>query len=132
MEQNTEEKNGGGHGECCSAHQRSLGSMSLSMAKARTDCSGRNPLCSCAESARETVAEYPRRLAAFGCISVPERLERCVGKYPEKLWVKIPNYFCLRDLRRNKIPSYVGSITTSHFGNVAERFQHCVSSSRTS
>jgi len=26
---------------------------------------------------------------------VPERLERGVGKYPEKLWVRIPNYFCL-------------------------------------
>jgi hypothetical protein len=26
---------------------------------------------------------------------VSERLERCVGKHPEKLWIKIPNYFCL-------------------------------------
>src|SRR5438552_2173873 len=35
------------------------------------------------------------------------------------------------DLRINKIPPYVGSITTSHFGNVSERFQNCCSSSRT-
>ena len=34
-------------------------------------------------------------LVAFFCLSVPERLERCVGTHPEKLWVKIPNYFCL-------------------------------------
>ena len=38
----------------------------------------------------------------------------------------------IRDLRINKIPPYVGSITTSHFGNVSERFQNCCSSSRTS
>ena len=38
----------------------------------------------------------------------------------------------LRDLRINTIPPYVGSITTSHFGNVSERFQNCFSSSRTS
>src|SRR5439155_13467908 len=37
----------------------------------------------------------------------------------------------LGDLRINKIPPYVGSITTSHFGNVSERFQNCFSSSRT-
>jgi len=38
----------------------------------------------------------------------------------------------VRDLRINTIPPYVGSITTSHFGNVSERFQNCFSSSRTS
>jgi hypothetical protein len=41
------------------------------------------------------VAKYQIHLAAFLCIPVSERLERCVGKHPEKLWVKIPNYFCL-------------------------------------
>ena len=30
---------------------------------------------------------------------MPERLERGVGKYPEKLWVRIPNYFCLSAYR---------------------------------
>ena len=37
-----------------------------------------------------------------------------------------------RALRINKIPPYVGSITTSHFGKVSERFQNCCSSSKTS
>src|SRR5438093_10532766 len=48
-----------------------------------------------AESHRDTLAKYQIHLAAFLCIPGAERLERCVGKHPKKLWVKIPNYFCL-------------------------------------
>src|SRR6266446_4392015 len=69
--------------------------MSPSMEKERVDHQVLNSVLSGTESDRDTLAEYQIRLAAFFCISVPERLERCVGKYPEKLWVKIPNYFCL-------------------------------------
>src|SRR5256886_16549778 len=69
--------------------------MSPSMEKARIDHQVLNPLFSGTEPDRNTLAEYQIHLAAFFCISVPEHLERCVGKHPEKLWVKIPNYFCL-------------------------------------
>src|SRR6267378_3809473 len=69
--------------------------MSPSMEKERVDHQVLNSVLSGTESDRDTLAEYQIRLAAFFCISVPERLERGVGKYPEKLWVRIPNYFCL-------------------------------------
>src|SRR6266446_8133972 len=74
--------------------------MSPSMEKERVDHQVLNSVLSGTESDRDTLAEYQIRLAAFFCISVPERLERCVGKYPEKLWVKIPNYFCLSAYQR--------------------------------
>src|SRR6266581_458064 len=69
--------------------------MSPSMEKARIDHQVLNPLFSGTEPDRNTLAEYQIHLAAFFGISVPECLERCIGKHPEKLWVKIPNYFCL-------------------------------------
>jgi integrase/recombinase XerD len=65
------------------------------MEKGRIDHQVPHSIFSRTESDRNTLAEYQIRLAAFFCISVHERLERCVGKHPEKLWVKIPNYFCL-------------------------------------
>jgi hypothetical protein len=65
------------------------------MEKARRHQQVCNPVCSCTASDRNTLAAYHIHLAAFFGIAVPERLERCVGKHPEKLWVKIPNYFCL-------------------------------------
>src|SRR5436190_6957716 len=69
--------------------------MSPSLEKERIDHQILNPIFSGTEPDRDTLAEYQIHLAAFFCISVPECLGRCVGKHPEKLWVKIPNYFCL-------------------------------------
>src|SRR5436190_20321662 len=69
--------------------------MSPSMEKERIDHQILNLIFSGTEPDRNTLAEYQIHLAAFFCISVPECLGRCVGKHPEKLWVKIPNYFCL-------------------------------------
>src|ERR1051325_2835120 len=69
--------------------------MSPSMEKERIDHQVLNPLFSGTESHRDTLAEYQIRLAAFFCISVSQRVDRGVRKHPEKLWVKIPNYFCL-------------------------------------
>src|SRR6058998_2074070 len=69
--------------------------MSPSMEKERIDHQILNPIFSRTEPERNTLAEYHIHLAAFFCISVPECLGECVGKHPEKLWVKIPNYFCL-------------------------------------
>src|SRR5205814_8349716 len=69
--------------------------MSPALEKERIDHQILNPIFSGTEPDRDTLAEYQIHLAAFFCISVPECLGRCVGKHPEKLWVKIPNYFCL-------------------------------------
>src|SRR6266446_4701389 len=69
--------------------------MSPSMEKARIDHQVLNSIFSGTEPDRNTLAQYQIRLAAFFGISVYKRLERCVGTHPEKLWVKIPNYFCL-------------------------------------
>src|SRR5215831_20256634 len=69
--------------------------MSPSMEKERVDHQVLNPVLSGTEPDRNTLAAYQIRLAAFFGISVYKRLERCVGTHPEKLWVKIPNYFCL-------------------------------------
>src|SRR5215468_5072128 len=69
--------------------------MSPSMEKERVDHQVLNPVLSGTEPDRNTLAAYQIRLAAFFGISVYQRLERCVGTHPEKLWVKIPNYFCL-------------------------------------
>src|SRR6266508_1984653 len=69
--------------------------MSVSMEKARIDHQVLTPICSRPEPDRNTLAEYQIHLATFFGISVPECLGRCVGTHPEKLWVKIPNYFCL-------------------------------------
>src|SRR6266704_886571 len=69
--------------------------MSPSMEKARIDHQVLNSIFSGTEPDRNPVAKYQIRLAAFFGISVYKRLERCVGTHPEKLWVKIPNYFCL-------------------------------------
>src|SRR5204863_9453401 len=69
--------------------------MSPALEKERIDHQILNPIFSGTEPDRDTLAEYKIHLAAFFCISVPECLGRCVGKHPEKLWVKIPNYFCL-------------------------------------
>src|ERR1043166_3367866 len=69
--------------------------MSPSMEKERVDHQVLTPVLSGTEPDRNTVAAYQIRLAAFFGISVYKRLERCVGTHPEKLWVKIPNYFCL-------------------------------------
>src|SRR6266508_4269844 len=69
--------------------------MSVSMEKARIDHQVLTPIFSRTEPDRNTLAEYQIHLATFFGISVPECLGRCVGTHPEKLWVKIPNYFCL-------------------------------------
>src|SRR5262249_17240818 len=69
--------------------------MSPSMEKERVDHQVLNPVLSGTEPDRNTLPAYQIRLAAFFGISVYKRLERCVGTHPEKLWVKIPNYFCL-------------------------------------
>src|SRR5262252_7086271 len=69
--------------------------MSPSMEKEGIDYEVFKHIFSRAESHRDTLAKYQIHLAAFLCIPVSERLERCLGKHPEKLWVKIPNYFCL-------------------------------------
>src|SRR4030095_14041149 len=69
--------------------------MSPSMEKERIDHQVLNSIFSGTEPDRNTLAKYQIRLAAFFGISVYKRLERCVGTHPEKLWVKIPNYFCL-------------------------------------
>jgi hypothetical protein len=69
--------------------------MSPSMEKERIDHQILNPIFSGTEPDRNILAEYHIHMAAFFCISVPECLGRGVGKHPEKLWVKIPNYFCL-------------------------------------
>src|SRR5216683_3428698 len=69
--------------------------MSPSMEKARIDHQILTPIFSGTEPDRNTLADYQIHLAAFFGISVPECLGRCVGTHPEKLWVKIPNYFCL-------------------------------------
>src|SRR6266705_2415823 len=69
--------------------------MSPSMEKARIDHQVLHSIFSGTEPDRNPVAKYQIRLAAFFGISVYKRLERCVGTHPEKLWVKIPNYFCL-------------------------------------
>src|SRR6266478_7282907 len=69
--------------------------MSVSIEKARIDHQVLTPIFSRTEPDRNTLAEYQIHLAAFFGISVPECLGRCVGTHPEKLWVKIPNYFCL-------------------------------------
>src|SRR5215470_8726680 len=69
--------------------------MSPSMEKDGIDYEVFKHIFSRAESDRDTLAKDQIHLAAFLCIPVSERLERCLGKHPEKLWVKIPNYFCL-------------------------------------
>src|SRR5258705_854543 len=69
--------------------------MSVAMEKARIDHQVLTRIFSRTEPDRSPVAEYQMRLATFFSISVPECLGRCVGTHPEKLWVKIPNYFCL-------------------------------------
>src|SRR5262252_11114359 len=69
--------------------------MSPSMEKEGIDYEVFKHIFSRAESDRDTLAKDQIHLAAFLCIPVSERLERCLGKHPEKLWVKIPNYFCL-------------------------------------
>src|SRR5215468_5564700 len=69
--------------------------MSPSMEKERVDHQVLNPVLSGTEPDRNTLAAYQIRLAAFFGLSVYKRLERCIGTHPEKLWVKIPNYFCL-------------------------------------
>src|SRR5216683_4265714 len=69
--------------------------MSPSMEKARIDHQVLTPIFSGTEPDRNTLADYQIHLAAFFGISVPECLGRGVGTHPEKLWVKIPNYFCL-------------------------------------
>src|SRR2546427_12684034 len=69
--------------------------MSPSLEKERIDHQVLHPIFSGTEPDRNTLAEYQIHLAAFFGISVYKRLERCVGTHPEKLWVKIPNYFCL-------------------------------------
>src|SRR2546428_10126493 len=69
--------------------------MSPALEKERIDHQILNLIFSGTEPDRNTLAEYQIHLAAFFCISVPECLGRGVGKHPEKLWVKIPNYFCL-------------------------------------
>src|SRR2546426_11841513 len=63
--------------------------------KIRIDHQVLNSIFSGTEPDRNTLAQYQIRLAAFFGISVYKRLERCVGTHPEKLWVKIPNHFCL-------------------------------------
>jgi hypothetical protein len=65
------------------------------MEKERIDHQALNPIFAGTEPDRNTLAEYQIRLAAFFGISVYKRLKRCLGTHPEKLWVKIPNYFCL-------------------------------------
>jgi hypothetical protein len=65
------------------------------MEQERIDHQVLNPVFSGTEPDRNTLAEYQIRLDAFFGISVYKRLERCIGTHPEKLWVKIPNYFCL-------------------------------------
>src|SRR4029453_3397699 len=75
--------------------------MSPSMEKERIDHQVLNSIFSGTEPDRNTLAKYQIRLAAFFGISVYKRLERCVGTHPEKLWVKIPNYFCLSAYRGN-------------------------------
>src|SRR4029453_8348439 len=75
--------------------------MSPSMEKERIDHQVLNSIFSGTEPDRNTLAKYQIRLAAFFGISVYKRLERCVGTHPEKLWVKIPNYFCLSAYKRN-------------------------------
>src|SRR6266480_4227520 len=62
-----------------------------SLEKERIDHQILNPIFSGTEPDRDTLAEYQIHLAAFFCISVPECLGRCVGKHPEKLWVKMAN-----------------------------------------
>src|SRR5215468_12070103 len=69
--------------------------MSPSMEKDGIEYEVFKHIYSRAESDRDTLAKDQIHLAAFLCIPVSERLERCLGKHPEKLWVKIPNYFCL-------------------------------------
>jgi hypothetical protein len=71
------------------------------MEKERIDYQVLKLIFSRTEPDRDTLAKYQIHLAAFLCISVPERLERCIGKHPEKLWVKIPNYFCLSAYQDN-------------------------------
>src|SRR5204863_3939675 len=89
--------------------------MSPALEKERIDHQILNPIFSGTEPDRDTLAEYQIHLAAFFCISVPECLGRGVGKHPEKLWVKIPNYFCLsayyglpqgRDARMDAMPDF--------------------------
>src|SRR4029453_9593019 len=80
--------------------------MSPSMEKERIDHQVLNSIFSGTEPDRNTLAKYQIRLAAFFGISVYKRLERCVGTHPEKLWVKIPNYFCLS--------AYIPSASWSH------------------
>src|SRR4030095_5438940 len=75
--------------------------MSPSMEKERIDHQVLNSIFSGTEPDRNTLAKYQIRLAAFFGISVYKRLERCVGTHPEKLWVKIPNYFCLSAYQEN-------------------------------
>src|SRR5215510_10697433 len=86
--------------------------MSPSMEKERVDHQVLNPVLSRTEPDRNTLAADQIRLDAFFGISVYKHLERCVGTHPEKLWVKIPNYFCLsayawavRDGPRHGVPS---------------------------
>src|SRR6266446_1133386 len=76
--------------------------MSVSMEKARIDHQVLTPIFSRTEPDRNTLAEYQIHLATFFGISVPECLGRCVGTHPEKLWVKIPNYFCLSAYRASQ------------------------------
>src|SRR5262249_48719437 len=73
--------------------------MSPSMEKERVDHQVLNPVLSRTEPDRNTLAADQIRLDAFFGISVYKHLERCVGTHPEKLWVKIPNYFCLSAYR---------------------------------
>ena len=106
--------------------------MSPSMGKERIDHQILNLIFSGTEPDRNTLAEYQIHLAAFFCISVPECLGRGVGKHPEKLWVKIPNYFCLSTyedvrafvhklLRRRQADT---AIATSNEGNFSFELPH--------
>src|SRR5712691_12597036 len=83
------------------------------MEKERIDHQVLNPIFSGTEPDRNTLAEYQIHLAAFFGISVYKHLERCVGTHPEKLWVKIPNYFCLSAyLSTNKQDGFDRSLMT--------------------
>src|SRR5215475_8762378 len=87
--------------------------MSPSMEKERVDHQVLNPVLSRTEPDRNTLAADQIRLDAFFGISVYKHLERCVGTHPEKLWVKIPNYFCLSAYDcAGCVPCGTGSVPT--------------------
>src|SRR6267142_2763311 len=97
--------------------------MSPSMEKERIDHQVLNSIFSGTEPDRNTLAQYQIHLAAFFGISVYKRLERCVGTHPEKLWVKIPNHFCLSAYDRivGALANLGYTISDQTVGNILKR-----------